>query len=126
MKLKTFNAENTFSQRQAKPFISVSAKTGLFAFNRGAYELLALKSGDHVQFHQEEDSPENWYIEKVKDGGFTLREYKETSLLINNTTLARTIFDSVDSEKMAGRLIIGEQVKIGKQTLHTLVTASLK
>jgi|LakMenEpi03Aug12_release.lakeMendotaPanAssembly.Ray.scaffolds.fasta_scaffold1068438_1 hypothetical protein len=126
MKLKTFNAENTFSQRQTKPFIQVSQKTGLFGFNKAVNEILELKSGDQIQFHQDEENPDEWYIEKVKQGGFTLRDYKAKSLLFNNTTLARKIFESVECEKRSGRLIIGEQVKVGKQTFFTLITASLK
>lgn len=126
MKLKTFNTENTYSQRESKPFILVSQKTGLFGFNRGAYEAIGLKAGDQVQFHQNEENREEWFIEKVKQGGFTVRNYKEKSLLFNNTTLARTIFNSVGAEGGSGRLIIGEQVKFGKQSFHTLITASLK
>jgi hypothetical protein len=126
MKLKTFNTENTYSQRESKPFILVSQKTGLFGFNKAVNQLLALKAGDQLQFHQDEENPDEWYLEKVKQGGFTLRDYKEKSLLFNNTTLARKIFESVECEKRSGRLIIGAELKVGKQTLHTIITASLK
>jgi hypothetical protein len=126
MKLKTFNTENTYSKRESKPFILVSQKTGLFGFNKGVNQLLALKAGDQLQFHQDEENPDEWYLEKVKQGGFTLRDYKGGSLLLNNTTLARKIFESVECEKRSGRLIIGAELKVGKQTLHTIITASLK
>ncbi|MCA6489109.1 MAG: hypothetical protein IM551_03680 [Chitinophagaceae bacterium] len=128
MKLKTFNAETfTNVSRSTKPFISANAKSGLLSLNRAAVKELSVKAGDQVHFHQDEDSPENWYIEKVKSGGFELRTYgKRDALAFNSSMLARTIFESVDCYEKYGRLIIGEPVKEGKQTFFTLITASLK
>lgn len=127
MKLKTFNTQNIQPTRSSSPFIGINTKTGVFAINRTAAEAIGIKDGDQVQFHQEEDSPENWYIEKVKDGGFTVRLANDRGILLfNNTTLSRMIFASVECESVSGRVLVGEAIKSGKQTLSTLITASLK
>ena len=128
MKLKTFNAETfTNVSRSTKPFIYANAKSGLLSFNKAAVKELSVNPGDQVQFHQDEETPENWYIEKVKSGGFELRAYgKRDALAFNSSMLARTIFESVECFDKYGRMIIGESIKVGKQTFFTLITASLK
>lgn len=128
MKLKTFNATNVVMVRSFTPGIGVNSKSGLFTINRAACDEIGLKEGDFIQFLQDEEEPENWFIEKVKDTGFQLRGKgdEKSALSFNNTTMVRKIFDSVAYVKEAGRLLLGEPVKFEKRTLRTLITLCLK
>jgi hypothetical protein len=128
MKLKTFNTTNVTSNRSFSPSIGVNSKTGLFNINPSACEKIGLKEGTCVQFHQDEDDPENWYLEIVKDNGFTLRKNENITkgTFLNCSYIARKIFDSVGYIEMSGRLKIGETVTIGKRDLVTLITAGLR
>lgn len=128
MKLKTFNAYNM--QKGAKnfrPFITLNIKSGVITVNRGAAELMGIKQGDGVQLHQDEDDPESWYIEKTKNGGFNLRHNKsKTTLMFNNCSLVREIFQSMEYHANKTKISIGEEITVGKQTIFTLITAPLK
>jgi hypothetical protein len=76
MKLKVFNTTNitSISNRDKKPFIQVNNKVGIFNINNSAADLLDLKDGDMVQLLQDEENPEDWFIEKVKEDGFVVRD----------------------------------------------------
>jgi len=99
MKLREFNTENTVVSRNTTPSLHINTKTGLFTINKGASEILGLSDKDQVAFHQNEEVPDEWYIEKVKEKGFAIRDSESknssNSLLFNNTTLARKLFESV-------------------------------
>jgi hypothetical protein len=129
MKLKTYNTTNiqTLSNQLRKPYLQVNTTTGLFNINKEAAELIGAGDGDQIQFHQDEDEPLDWYIEKVKKDGFVIR-FKENvgkGFLFNSSKLARKIFDSVNCTEKSGRIFIGEEIIEGKQKLFTLVTAHL-
>jgi len=72
MKLKEFNVENTVTQRNYLPIVSINQKVGLFNFNKSACELMGLADNDQVVILQDENAPENFYIEKVSKKGFLL------------------------------------------------------
>jgi hypothetical protein len=133
MKLKEFNAENTTTLRgagvNATPKIGLNTKVGLFNFNKPACELMGLKKGDQIIIHQDEEDPENWFLEKVKQKGFTLRDKENVTkgLLFNNTTLARAIGASVSFTGQSGRILIaGKPTEFEKRKLWGLLTSSLK
>ena len=126
MRTKTFNPTSTPTRVWRAPAIGVTLKTGVFTLNRAAINKLDLKHGDMVQFHQDEDNPEDWYIEKVKANGFVLREAgKSCNLVFNSKPLALSIFESVAYEKSGGRMPIGEEFIHGKSHLWAVVTAKL-
>lgn len=130
MKLKVFNTTNVQQLREVSktPFLQVNLKTGLFNINKAACELIGLSHNDQVQFMQDEDDAEKWYIEKVKSDGFIIREKENvgTGKLFNSTTIARLIFSSVNCEYKSGRILLGEKVTSLKgRTVYELVTASL-
>lgn len=129
MKLKTFNVLNvqSLSSRVQKPYIQANSKTGLLNVNHAAIELIGLQDGDQIQFHQSEDEPSDWFLEKVSDNGFVLRDKEKLgkNILFNSTKIVRMIFDSVAYVGGGGRIYIGEEVKHGKTKLFTLITASL-
>jgi hypothetical protein len=128
MNLKTFNATNVASIREMRPFIGLNQKTGLFNFNRAACDMIGLQDGDQIQFHQDADNEETWYLEVVTDSGFILRKKDNVTsgLLFNNTQMVRKIFQSMAYVENGGRILIGEVIENKKQKLITLVTASLK
>jgi hypothetical protein len=131
MKLKEFNSENTITVRGGRsttPKIGLSTKTGLFNFNRSACQLIDLKPGEQIVILQDEEDTENWFLEKVKQKGFVLREKGNfKGLLFNNTTLARAIADSVSFKEQSGRILIaGKSTVFEKRKLWGLLTASLR
>jgi hypothetical protein len=126
MKLKSFTPENTHSQRKGTPSIHLNGKTGLIAISKCAAEKLNLKKGELLCFHQDEEEEQDWYIEKVKEGGFYFREYK-SGFMVNSTALVRKIFESVVFERESGRILLaGQPTKLGARTMHGLLVNCLK
>lgn len=127
MKLKEFNAENTITVRGGGnkiPAIGINLKTGLFAINKTACELLELKANDQVIILQDEEDKANWYLEKVKTKGFILRtkEGVTTGVLFNNTTMARAIAESIDFKGKSGKaMIAGKATTLDKRKLWGLI-----
>lgn len=128
MKLREFNADNTISMRTVKPTVHINTRTGLFNFNQPACDLIGLSSEKQVVFHQDEEDPESWYVEVVKEKGFSARgKDKSKGLMFNNTTISRSIFDSVSFIGRSGRILLSAEAEvIGKRKLFALITASLK
>lgn len=127
MKLKSYNTTNT-SGRTSKALISIS-KTGLFRFSKGAIDVLGIKAGDQVQFLQDEEDPENWYLEIVKKDGFPLRESYNadlSGLLTNASGVRHHLFNSVAYLGAQGRVYIGEQIENQKRTFYALITGFLR
>jgi hypothetical protein len=97
IKLREFNASNTQVIRNGNPSMSINHKTGVFSINQQASSLIGLKAGDQIQFLQDENEPENWYMEKVKSEGFALRANSNITpgLLFNNTSIGRKVIDGL-------------------------------
>lgn len=132
MKLKSFNPEvlPATTGRQFTPFVSIHMKSGMFGINGVACEIIGLKKGDLVEVYQDEEDPENWYLAKVKEGGWTLsQKYNSTGLFFCNKQLCVLIIDSVGAElsKPGVRLpLAGEPTKLGKQTLFGILAIAAK
>lgn len=131
MKLREFNPENciSVSQRKGQASISIDTKVGCNRITKAACETLGLKAGDCIVFHQDETDTENWYLEKVKSGGFELRENDKitSGLLFNSVALARKIAESVDFTERSGRILIaGQPTDFQKKKLFGLITSSLR
>jgi hypothetical protein len=130
MKLKEFNTENCtgLRTRTSAPAITVDTKTGCNRINGAASELIGLSDGDQVKFHQDEDEEGDWYMEKVKDGGFELRKGPAGStLLFNNVKLSKKIAESVAFEGRSGKcLIAGKPTEFQKRKLFGVLTSGLR
>lgn len=130
MKLKTFNPDNTPTNRNTKPFISINTKSGTININGSAATLLSIDENSRILFHQSEDNEQDWYLQVVankKTPAFQLRKAtNQVSLIMNNATLVRTIVNSVGYNGTTGRMYIGETVTVGIITLYTLITAGLR
>ncbi len=123
MKLKEFNAENTINHRAGIPAIGVNQKNGLFNINRLATNLMGLKNGDGIVFHQDEKTPQNFYLEKAKDKGFVLREKVNinSGVLFNNSSLARVIGETMKTKESFRLLIAGQPTEMEKRKLWGLI-----
>lgn len=99
MKLKKFTPETTPTLRAGSeiPTLHMNYSSGVLTLNRGACEKLNIQPGDQVVLHQDEDEPQDWYLQVVKSGGFALRCKTGESypLAFNNATLIRQVIDSV-------------------------------
>lgn len=130
MNLKEYNHKNCEPQRGRKDIpasISMSTEKGLFTFNKPAAELINVCEKDKVVVYQDEEEPENWYIEVVKDRGFPVRYNKRwENYKFNNVKVARKIAESVCFSGKTGRMLIAKQpTKIGDRTLWGILTISL-
>lgn len=100
MKLKTFNPETTPNVRvaNATPHMSINLKSGVFSLNSALCTLLKVKHGDFVILHQDEAEPVDWFIQKVKSDGYTLRgkDGIEAPLCFNNTALSKIMLDCIE------------------------------
>lgn len=132
MKLIEFNPETLPSNGSGQsqlPRLSVSFKNGVFSINGPACDLIKVKAGDQVQLLQDEETPENWYIEKVKTGGYTLREKEGTTSprFFNSTQLAHCIKEFLETNGKSCRVpIAGEVTEFDKRKLYGLLISGAK
>jgi hypothetical protein len=129
LELIEFNPQNCASGgRISSPCLSVNFKTGFFAFNGSACELIGLKAKDTIKIFQNPKEPGDWYVEKVSTGGFGLRRKKhcDTLLIFNNIKLAKKIADSVEFVENSGKLrVAGQATTINDRTLWGIITTTL-
>ncbi len=127
MKLKTFTPDNCkVVKKSGVAAVGMNLKTGLFNMNKVAADLIGLKSGDSVLISQDEENPEDWYIEKVENG-FVVRNKVNvgTGVLFNNATIVRAIAESVGCKKSGRILVAGVPTEFEGRTLFGLLTSSL-
>jgi hypothetical protein len=81
--------------RRYKPFVSFS-KTGLVLLSRQAEETLHLKNGDCIEFANDSDSPEDWFVRKAKKSDYVLRLSSDKQLVCNGAAICKEIKEAVD------------------------------
>jgi hypothetical protein len=132
MNLKEFNIENCKPSRGLKTSppaaVSMSTDKGLFILNKEAVALIGLSDKIMVVVHQDEDNPEDWYLELVKEKGFLIRVCRKWSQCkFNNVKVARKIAESVGFKGKTGRMLIaGQPTEIGNRTLWGILAINLK
>ena len=110
MKLRSFNPSNTPNGRSGKPLVTVALNAGTFTFNRLAIDALGLNEKSQVVIHQDEESPSDWYVEVIGEGGFPLRIADDmSSARFNNKQLGRSIADAHEIDEMTFRLQIARE-----------------
>lgn len=103
-----------------EPRLNINQKTGTFLFNQVAAELLGLEEGARVKFLFDEDSPEDWFVIKSKDG-FPLR-VKDKSLICQTAFTARKMLESHSVEKNSCSCKIKtDSIVINRQTAYLLL-----
>lgn len=128
MKLKTFNNTNTFlSNNRISPVININQSNGLVGISQGACEQIGVAAGDQVVFHQDEESPMDWYIQKVKEGGIVLKP-KTKGCSIHRKALALEIMKTLEIKKQAITLLLaGKPVELEKkEKMWGLLVTGLK
>lgn len=121
MKLKTFTSS---SRPDTIAQVSIN-KTGTFRFNSAAVQKLNLKPDTRIAIHQDEENPQDWYIEfNVKDG-FLLREYKDEGLTLtcSATSAQKELFKALSQSKTFSCLLSLEPIE---EKYHAIITSSLK
>jgi hypothetical protein len=127
MKLKEFNTENCCKMgRTTIPSINIDTKVGTVRLNKSASALMGISNADQVKFHQDEDEPGDWYIEKVKNGGFEVREVANGAMVFNNTAICKKIAESVEFSGRSGKcLVAGKPTELKGRTLWGVITRTL-
>lgn len=92
MKLKKVNIPQT-GRTSSRPILTVS-KTGRFSLSPMMREKTGYETGDRLNFHQDEESPKDWYITYDREEGAALQEKtadKYTAVFFQNSALAAEI-----------------------------------
>jgi bifunctional DNA-binding transcriptional regulator/antitoxin component of YhaV-PrlF toxin-antitoxin module len=122
--LKKYNQSNTRTRRVEGAYLNINYKHGTIAINKGASELIGLNAGDKVEFYQDTESIEDWYIAKTDDEyGFPLRK-SGAGLVLNNAKVARAITESAGLEQSASYMISSKVKQNDSQSLFLIVTSS--
>jgi hypothetical protein len=119
MKLKTYNPENTGDQ--TIPLLSINLN-GVFRLNKAAIDLLKLDDGEKILFHQDDEEPEDWYISKDKDNGFTFNAEKSRPNRYSRITNLHRIFKECFETNVFKFYISKEPVKVEKNNLYPIIT----
>jgi len=130
MKLKRFNTTNIRSIRIGKPTVRFN-KQGQISFSIAIITAMGLKSGDKIEFIQDEEKPKDWYVVKCKnDNGFTLRDFKGSNgLVTNSSSLVKTFIKSLEpqfdsSVTSVGCLMALQSTKVENEELFAIITKS--
>ena len=97
MKLLQFNKTN-MGGRIGDPNIRFNRK-GAITISKAAAEGIGLDDQCAVAIFQDEEAPEDWYLAKVKDGGFALRGSESGSLIFNSAAMAKTVLDALGHDE---------------------------
>ena len=123
MKLTTFDAENMVSQRKGDAMISVSRK-GASSVSKAAALRMSWGGGDLISFHQDDETPEDWYISLSKSG-FILRDDKGGGgLAFNNTAMANAFLDALGVEEDRAAFFIASEPIIENKVKYWAVMTS--
>ncbi len=128
MKFKRYN-ETTFPKgaTSGTPNISFS-RSGTITLNSVAVNALQINAEERIEFIQDEDNPEDWYILKSSDGGYTLRQQTEktTAVMIQNKGLITHIARELGHAVPFGCLVSVQCVHIDDMELWPIITKSAK
>ena len=89
MNLKTFDHATTRKYKRY-PVIGITQHDGLINIGKSASHTIGIKDMDQVKFHQDNEIPENWYIEVVQSGGIIVRA-KDGGHRLQSALLVREI-----------------------------------
>lgn len=120
-----YDAASCGTKSSATPTVHFG-KSGLISVSQGALKLIGIKTGDNIKFFQSKGKPKEWFLAKVENGGFPLREAydkKSKTLMLNNAYTVKSIMASLNVSK-------GFNVKIGcepdEDGWWSLITSGVK
>jgi len=129
MKLKEFNSANSRKKvAPLTPSMGINFKVGSMHFNKSAVELLGLKHGHQVKIFMDLEDCENWYVEVVGDGGFSLYSGSASpASRFNAAAVAREIKEATGFDGAYGSVLLaGKPTMRGKRILFGLIVSRLK
>lgn len=129
MKLKTFNIANSKGHNDTTPRLSMN-NSGLISFNGALAEKMKLRKGLKILFHQDEDRPQDWFIELTdlkNTEAFELRTVKNSQCLgLQSAFLVKEVRRSLeDTGKGSMRFLIGEEQNEKGLFLWPIITKSV-
>ena len=129
MKFKEYNPETQPSHRGplSSPVIRLNVISGTITISKTLCERLKITEIDRISFLQDEDEPENWYIEKTSKGfGLNPVQKQLGTFRFSSTSTVRDIFNSVEFKGKRGNLLVaGEPTKVNGRILHGILTSHL-
>jgi hypothetical protein len=122
MKRKVFNLENAQGKKTGE-FINVNPKSGGITISRDLVKILDIKKNG-ILFIQDEDRPQDWYIEISKDStAFQVRAKNENNFIIQSTVIARELLTSCSLDAPARFMVSSTPIEKG---LYAIITKSAK
>jgi len=128
MKLRTITPEIAKENKIHYPLISFNTISRI-NFNEPAVKILKLKEGDKVLFHQDSESPSDWYLSAIpksdfQTSGFVLKKVSVKNHKVLMTTSKFVTNEirkslSVPEDKKSFKIGIGEILSEGLITLIT-------
>lgn len=86
LKLTSHNTRNSLlGVRNAVPIISVTQHNGMVRFNPRTMQVCDLKQGDKVSLAQDQENPEDWYIQLDDPHGFELKFINNSLTQVNKS-----------------------------------------
>ncbi|GHE65150.1 hypothetical protein [Roseivirga thermotolerans] len=129
MKLKTYSPQNLPVVITGQPLIRINVKSGLISFSKMAVKELGISSSHGLQFHQDEDRPQDWYVSisaYSEPDCFSIR-VKDHSLSFNCRALVQQIQDSIPNTKgmKSFRMNLSTTpMDVDGMTLYSIITKS--
>jgi len=129
--LKIFSAEKHKERRLDEPAVRINIPIGTFTFNMTATEILDLQAGDMVNLGFDERM-NDWFVYKVKEGGFVLRvigKERGRGLIFNNATTAQAVAKSIKFRGKSFLVRIGSEPEVEAETkthYWSLITAAVE
>ncbi|MFW5757810.1 MAG: hypothetical protein ACOCYO_03930 [Bacteroidota bacterium] len=129
--LITYNRENTTNIRRGEARMRFN-KTGAIALTRELMLLAELEEGDHIEFYQKKEEPEEWFFAKTKNqSGFTIRSANKnksgnTTYMINSAYVSKTILKQIDAVNSVSLKVSETPIKAQNKNYWLIITSSAK
>jgi len=128
MKFKVYNQTNSKNFIVGKPTLSVSERAGVFQFSKAASALIGLSEDQGIQFLQNEESKEDFYvIKETSSDAFKLRGKAGSSYCFNSVSLATLLLDrgepKLHSVKLnrTAKFTVGPALDIDGINMHLII-----
>lgn len=105
MKVITYNCKNAGHvkpEKKGKPAIITMMISGAIRLNKPLAEILSLRNGAGIEFHQDEQYPSDWYISvSASPLAFKVKMLRNGAASITSNTLVGIVAASISVNKKA-------------------------